>query len=97
MSECAIYFVIIIVLLLIIIAICPFGAEQFNGGPPDKVKKEIVEKAMSNKHVFDPARGTFDKAKSVIKDIDNITYEDFRNLHRKGQFSPANLYATFAG
>jgi hypothetical protein len=96
MIECDICIGVILVLLLIIVGMSYCSSESFSSRPTPESRRQIVGGALANQHVFDPRTGSFNAAKGAIPGLDNITYEDFRTLHRKGQFTSDRLDAALS-
>ena len=80
-----------LIVVLIILVAANWPLESFDGGPNNKQIIEIVDVAMKNPEVFDPKNGEYMKARNIITGIDNVTYEDFRQLKSAGKFDRDNL------
>jgi hypothetical protein len=59
--------------------------------PSNDDKLRLVNKALSRAELFHPKHGKYLIAKSHIAEIDNVIYEDFRNLARGGNFNRQSL------
>lgn len=78
---------IALILVLILVLIMMNSREDFNGGPSPIQKKRLIDASLQNPHLFDGNNGSYRKATEILPGIDNVTYEDFRDLWRKGHFT----------
>jgi hypothetical protein len=86
--------IVLLVIALLIILTCGnyFHIERFDGGPSNEIRAYIVDKALANRNLFNPELSSFEKVKSIIPEMDNIMYEDFRQSFREGRFERSHLY-----
>lgn len=82
---------IIIVLLAIWITAVFWGKENFHIKPTKQQRDQLIRDMMANKHLFDPATGSFKTAKSYLPTIDNVMYTRAQTLHSKNMFTAAQL------
>jgi hypothetical protein len=85
MEECCL---LIIVLLLWFLYMS--STEGMMTKPKEEEKKMMAHQIYGAKEIFDNNQ-TLDNAKNKLPWLDNVTYEDARNLHRKDQFNVSNL------
>ena len=83
--------VIFLLVILVIIVLSCVVRENFTGMPSHDDKLRLVNKALARAELFNPKHGRYLTAKSHIAEIDNVIYEDFRNLARSGNFNQQSL------
>lgn len=82
---------IFLLVILVIVVLSWVVRENFTGMPSHDDKLRLVNKALTRAELFHPKHGKYLIAKRHIAEIDNVIYEDFRNLARDDKFNHQSL------